>query len=98
MGGKKKQLEKDLLSMKDSQLKTYLMERKIEFKTTTATASHQGRLCSGVVAKIVLPRWQKGVRARGAFLGCMVWATPRVLASKIFRFFLLLMLKAMCCG
>ena len=66
--------------MKDSQLKTYLMERKIEFKTTTPTASHQGGLCSGVVVKIVLPRWQKGVRGRGAFLGCMVWATPHVLA------------------
>ena len=36
--------------------------------------------------KIVLPRWQKGMRERGAILECMVWATPRVLASKIFRF------------
>ena len=44
---------------------------------------------SGVVVKIVLPRWQKGVRGRGAVLGGMVWATPRVLASKIFRFFYL---------
>ena len=41
---------------------------------------------SGVVVKIVLPRWQKGVRGRGAVLGYMVWATLRVLGSKIFRF------------
>ena len=53
---------------------------------------------SGVVVKIVLPRWQKGVRGRGAVLGGMVWATPRVLASKVFRFFSPSIQKAMCCG
>ena len=39
------------------------------------------------MVKIVLPRLQKGVRGRGAVLGCVVWATQRVLAPKMFRFF-----------
>ena len=53
-------------------------------------------VASGVVVKIVLPRWQKGVR--GVVLGCIVWTTSRVFASKIFRFFSPMMQKAMCCG
>ena len=44
-------------------------------------------LNSGVAVKIALPRWQEGVRGRGAVLGCVVWANLRVHASEIFRFF-----------
>ena len=40
-----------------------------------------------VVKKIVLPRWQKGMRGRGAVLGCVLWAAPHVCALEIFRFF-----------
>ena len=38
------------------------------------------------------------VRGKGAVLGCVVWETPRVLASEIFRFLLPLMQKPKCCG
>ena len=53
---------------------------------TITITSNITAITSGVVVKTVLPRWQKGVRGRGAVLGGMMWATPPVLASKMFRF------------
>ena len=65
---------------------------------TITITSNITAITSGVVVKTVLPRWQKGVRGRGAVLEGMVWATLRVLASKVFRFSSPSIQKAMCCG
>lgn len=57
--GGRNQLEKDLMSMKEGEVKDYLAESKIEFKVNTPTASHQG----GV--------WERQIRTVRAILNGM---------------------------
>lgn len=57
--GGRNQLIKDLVSMDDSQLKAYLLDNKIEFKTNTPSASHQGGL------------WERQIRTIRSILNAM---------------------------
>ncbi|XP_067932957.1 uncharacterized protein [Watersipora subatra] len=71
--GGKNQLENELLSMRDSELKQYLTANKIEFHTITPGASHQG----GV--------WERQIRSIRAILNGMAGKYARRLDTNTLR-------------
>ncbi|XP_067950522.1 uncharacterized protein [Watersipora subatra] len=60
--GGRNQLERDLLEMKDSRAKQFLLDNKIQFKMNTPSASHQGGL------------WERQIRTIRSILNSM---TPK---------------------